>query len=209
VAGARYDRDLLDDGRVFLRRITNPLQVSYVDGNPASGIEYQYDILVARLKDQDEVGSATLSARAAVLLDDVYLSSATDPEGYRCEFRYRASDNEYMGHKLVDQKAKVIPVYGSKARTIRSEFLSWDDSATFLIVAKPGSTLDEQISQVRNTVRYPRTLCLRDFTGLRRFVTVGSYAESEFGQRYVVAVTFNEEAFVEGEKPLSDTDHLA
>jgi hypothetical protein len=102
--------------------------------------------------------------------------------------------------ELKTDRKKNVPVGGKKGRSTASPFLSWDDSGSFEFTTDTHKTADQQLRELNEIVELGvRTLCLRDFTGLKRFVTLDGLKIDRFSvDRYKVSSSFSEEWFSEG-----------
>lgn len=187
--------------RVHIRRITNPVQAAFVDGNVPSGIAFLYEFYqTVRLSTGDELVSAAASATVSVDIDHITLTSALEPETYGVELRHKAGKGAFLNSKLNQDKQKVVPVGGQKARSIVAPFFSWEDSGTFEIISDRFVTADERMRKFNALIERGGTMCLRDFTGLRRFVSLDEVSVLRFSvSHYQISLRFNEEAFIEGE----------
>jgi hypothetical protein len=137
---------------------------------------------------------------ASALIDHAVLTAALEPETYGIELRAKAGKGAYLKSKLQQDKRKVRPVGARKGRTIASPFLSWTDSGSFELVSSRFGTADEQLRQMHALIERGGTLCLRDFMGLKRYLTLDDYDEQRVSRdRIIIGLGFSEEWFVEGE----------
>jgi hypothetical protein len=187
-------------GQIHLRRITAAAQTTFIDGNPAHGVVYEYEMRQVVQIGLDTLISDPIITQGFVLLDHVMLTHARYPDLYGVELRHRAGTGAFLNSKLSLDKRKVVPVGGKKGRSIRSPFLSWDDSGTFELITDQFKSADQRVRELTELVELGETCCLRDFLGLRRFVSIDAAEISRFSaNRYQVTLAFSEEGFIEGE----------
>lgn len=188
-------------GRVHLRHIDEALQIAFVDGTVASGASYEYEITQTVIIGLDSLTSISSTAIAAADIDHVVLTAALEPETYGIELRHKSGRGAFLKSALQQDKKKARPVGARKGRTIASPFLSWNDSGTFELVSSRFATADEQIRRMHALVERGGTLCLRDFLGLKRYVSLDGYTEQRISRdRFVIDLSFSEEWFAEGEE---------
>lgn len=193
--------DVVGD-RVYIRRITNPSQIAYIDGNVTSGVAYLYELEQVVKQGLDELRSVAAQATISVQIPHVLLTAALDPESFGVELRHKAggSGDAFLQSSLSQSKRKVVPVGGKKGRTVASPFYSWADAGEFEIITDRFMTADERLRRINAIAERGGTLCLRDFTGLKRYLTLDSLEIQRFSvNHYRVALGFTEEWFVEGE----------
>ena len=186
----------VDTASIILARLTSPLQVSYIDYVPQSGVEYVYSITQTILTGIDLLTSAASTGSPEPLaLGGVVLCSVSDPENIRTALRYT---NERDYPRDIDE-AVYQPLNGAKPTTVRSrtyvvrpEFdvrLFDDDEAT----ATARRLELEAIDQTRGTI------CYRDNHGRKYFLTLPDVTPSDrVPDWYVCKVSGREEAFTEG-----------
>lgn len=186
--------------RVFMRRLDNPAQAAWVDANPTSGVLYQYDVEQVVQVGVDELRSTMASVSASVAIPNVVLSVALEGETYGIELRYKNDKGAYLSSDLTLDNKKSVPIGGVKGRSNASPYLSWSDSGTFKLVTTKNRSADQQLRQLMDMVNLGvRTLCLRDFTGLKRFLTLDGLKVDRFSvNHYEITPKFSEEWFIEG-----------
>lgn len=186
--------------RRYVRRITNAAQTAFIDGNVQSGVAYRYEIEVVTKQGLDELRSAAAQATVSVDMSNVVLTAALEPETFGIELRHKAGRGGFLSSSLKQQKRKVVPVGGRKARTVASAYLAWDDKGVFELVSDGYLTADERFRRLLAVVERGGTLCLRAFTGFKRYVTIDGFEYVQFSSdRYQVSLVFSEEWFQEGE----------
>lgn len=185
---------------VWLRRITSPLQTTFVDYHARSGVAWEYIATQSIIQDADVIQSEDVTVQSQIELDDVLLVSALDPTVYRMNLRYTPGGGG-MSHELKREQRQAVPVGSRVGRTVRSAYRAWEDGGTFMVVTDSQKTADERIKEIRDAVEFGRTFSFRDHKNRRRWVTIASYREMDRGKYYEIDLQLREEEFVEGEDP--------
>lgn len=186
---------------VWLRRITSPLQTSFVDYHARSGVSWEYIVTQSIQQDLDVTSSVDATAQAQINLGDVVLVSAFSPTVYRSVLRYLAASGEGMSYDLKQDQRQAIPVGARAGRTVRGAYQAWEMSGRFSMVTDNQMTADQRIKELRDAVVNGKTFSLRDHKNRKRWVTIVGYREQERGHYYEVDLQFREEDFEEGEDP--------
>jgi len=186
--------------RKWIKRVPNPAQRVWVDGNVASGVLYLYELCQTIRNSLDEVSSAFLTAQASVAVPNVVLSSAINPETYGVELRYRTNKGNVLDSDLLLDKSRVLPIGAKRGRSLSSTLFAWSDTFTFELIDDRYMSADQRIRRFLEAVEDGGTLCLRLFSGMKRYVSVDSLNVKTFGTaRYQVTMKVSEEDFTEGE----------
>lgn len=188
-----------DDVQVYLRRITNPLQTSFTDYHPRSGVEYQYVLRQIIEEDLDSLESLPAYAQSSVRINGVILASALQPDSLRIDCVYLASAGSGPDHELKFDQRQKVPVGARRGRTIRGSYRAWEDGGKFSIVSDNFGTADQRIADIRNAVYLGKTFSFRDDRGRKRWVTIIGYKEQDKTGRYEIDLQVREEHFIEGE----------
>lgn len=202
VGGSYAAQEISEDnpeGLVFLRRISSPVQTWFVDDFPRSGVEYEWLVYQTIEIGLDTLSSTAGVAQASVTLENIILSSVTNPSALRVDLSYLGSNIPGASHPLQIDQRQVIPISARKGRTIRSRLQQWTPSGTFNIVSDRHATAEERIALLRACVLQGKTYCYRDDRGRKIFVTFVAYQENDRRGRYEVELGFREEAYTEGE----------
>jgi hypothetical protein len=187
--------------RRHLRRIPNAAQTGFLVVNRPSGIAFLYELEQVVKIGVEEISSVAAQATVSVSVPHVVLTSAMNPEAYGVEFRYKAGTGGHIQSSMKRDRRKVVPVGGSVGRTVDSPFKSWDDKGAFEFITDTHTTATEKLARFEALVENSSTMCLRDFTGLFRFVSLDNLDIVRFSvDRFQVAFTTSEEYFDEGEQ---------
>lgn len=185
--------------RKWLQRLPNPAQTTFVDANVQSGVAYQYELVQTVKVGSDELSSVAATANASVQIPHVVLSSALNPETYGVELRFKAGKGAYMNSELTLGKQKVFPINAKRGRTISSNIFAWSDTLAFDLISTPLMTADERFRRLSELLEFGGTLCLRTFTGTKRYVSLDGGGVNHYTQnRYSVSLKLSEEQFTEG-----------
>lgn len=186
--------------RKWLKRVPNPSQRAWVDGNVRPGVVYLYELSQTIRNSLDEVTSSALTAQASVTLPNVVLTSAINPETYGVELRYRSSKGNVLDSDLITDRARVVPIGAKRGRSLTSTLFAWSDTFTFELIDDKYATADARLRRFLETVEDGDTLCIRMFNGMKRYCSVDSLNVKTFGTgRYQITAKLTEEEFTEGE----------
>jgi hypothetical protein len=189
--------------RELLRKIPRAAQVGFVDAHPVSGVDYLYELSqLVRIGTLD-VYSIAAQAQTRIDLESVVLTLATNPETYRIELHHRSArgSGPFMVSEHVGQRQRVYPINARLPRVIVGTLDAWKDVGTFALLTTDDATAEQKINDWRELMRSGGTICLRDFTGVKRFVTLDANPrEDRYSiDRYEVTMSFMESHFHEGE----------
>lgn len=199
-----YRQTLTEEGvrspLTLLRRIYEIAQTSFVDPFPIPGVVNEYTLYQTILIGLDEVTSLPAVANGSIDVDHVVLKSVKEPETYGVELRYKSGTAGFMVSRRTNDARKVRPVSGSVGRTIKSSYRAWEDSGTFEIVTDRFQTAAQVLARFEALDVNADTVCIQDFTGVRRFVTIDELQLTRFGtERAQLTIKVSEEYYVEGE----------
>lgn len=187
-----------EEGTVFLRRIMSPMQNSFVDYHPRSGVGYEYVIRQNIRMGSDLLVSPDSVGQAQINLEGIVLAAALVPDTYRIDLRFLGSGSGPDHELKMDQRQKV-PIGARHGRTIRSRFRSWEDGGRFNVISDQFATAEQRITRIREAIANGKTFSYRDDKKRKRWVTITAYKEFDFRERYEVDIQVREEHFVEGE----------
>jgi hypothetical protein len=81
--------------RKLMVQISNSAQLAWVDGNPASGVQYLYELEQRVKQGQDTLRSAAATATASIAISHIVVTVATEPETYGVEFRNKSGKGAF------------------------------------------------------------------------------------------------------------------
>lgn len=184
---------------LWLRHLTNPLQTAFLDGEPVSGILYQYSITQTIRDDLDDLTSDPAIQQAGVAFDGVILSNVLDPETYHVDLRYGAGSDE--GKLSFAQDLVVEQPFGATlGRATRGAYQAWHPSGDFALITDNGATAQARFNALQALANVGGTICYRDGRGTIAYVVLTN-ADITYQRimRYDVSLSFAQIQWVGGE----------
>lgn len=185
--------------------ITSPFQLSYIDYEPVSGADYQWQIVQVTLDGLDTLTSEPVTVAESVSLRGAVLVSVEEPEEYRSVLHI-ASARRFSRK---DQSARFVPPAGpldevtglrmaAKPITIRAASRWFEWSIVASLITFDGITGTQRLNELLDLDEHGGIFSYRDDRGRIIYGTIDGIEITDKGVgNYEVNVTMIEETYIE------------
>lgn len=159
---------------VWLRRITSPIQLAYLDAEAVSSQAYEWQLLQTVRVGADEVQSLAATSQALLDFGGVVIGSVLQPETYHLEMRYASSRGDEGEWTLGQDVSFVRGLGAQKSRAIRGAQREWDFSGEYRLLSDDAGSAEARERAFRAIAEHGGTLCIRDGRGNREYVALSN-----------------------------------